>query len=511
MNVQVNTQPGDRFAWLWLIVGAVLLSVGSMQTVVPLAGWLAPVFLLRAVRTRRALVVLPGLAIAGYLATLIAMRGFFPMPGLYAFALPGLFIVVVYGADKWLAPRLAGVWRTLVFPLADTAFTFLFSDGEFATVGASAYTQAANLPLAQLVSITGIWGLGFLLAWFAAVVNELWQHGFDIRANRALAGLFTAVLAAVLLFGGLRLAFFAPTASTVRVAALAPDRILNDAFAAAAIGSQPRTATERAALRTRYLDPLLDDLFARTYEAAAGGAKIVVWAEAAGFVFKEDETAVLQRAQALARETGVYLELGLVFILPTTDYPFNENRAILIDPGGTILWDYAKSVQVLSDGNAPGPGIVPVVDTPYGRLATVICFDADYPALVRQAGQAGADILLVPASDWQPIAEMHSRMAIFRAIENGVALVRPTRQGTSLAVDHLGRLLGYKADYFVGDDHTMIVNVPVKGTSTLYVLIGDSFAYLSVIGFVILAAAALWRRRILPLTAHADAPAVTMP
>lgn len=421
----------------------------------PLAAWLAPVFLLRAVRTRRALLVLPALGLAGYLAVLIAMRDFFPAPGIFVYALPGLFITVVYGADKLLAPRLSGGWRTLVLPLADTIFSFLFSGSNLGTMGATAYTQAANLPLLQLVSITGIWGLGFLMPWFAAVVNELWEHDFDIRGNRALVGLFTASLTAILLFGGLRLAFAAPSAPTVRVAALAPDRVLTDTLGDAALGPQVRTATERAALRTRYLDPLLEDLFTRTRAAADGGVKIVVWAEAAGFVFKEDETAVLQRAQAVAREAQVYLE-----------------------------------------GNAPGPGIVPVVDTPYGRLATVICFDADFPPLVRQAGRVRADILLVPASDWQPVAEMHSRMATFRAIENGMALVRPTRQGTSLAVDHQGRLLGYKADYFVGDDQTMVVNLPIRGASTLYGAIGDSFAYLAVACFIALAAIALLRRRV---------------
>jgi len=463
---------------------------------VPLAAWLAPVFLLRFVRSQRALVGLPALGIAGYLATLFAIRGFWPGSDFYTFALAGVSIVIVYGMDRWLAPHLNGGWRTLIFPLADTAFTFLFSSGDFATIGASAYTQAANLPLAQLASITGIWGIGFLMAWFASVVNELWEQDFDLRANRKLVGIYSVILASILLFGGLRLAFFAPTAPTVRVAALAPDRVLNDEFKAAPLGSHPRTDTERTMLRVQYLDPLLDDLFLRTREAAASGAKIVVWGEAAGFVFKEDETIFLQRAQQVAREADVYLEMGLVFILPTNKFPFNENRAILIDPNGTILWDYVKSTQLFDDGNAPGPGILPLVDTPYGRLSTAICFDGDFPALIRQAGYAHADILLLPVSDWEAIAEMHGRMAIFRAIENGMAVVRPARQGVSLAVDHQGSLLGYKPDYFVGTDQTMIVNVPIKGTNTLYVRIGDSFAYLSVVGFLVLAVITLLQKHI---------------
>jgi apolipoprotein N-acyltransferase len=305
---------------------------------------------------------------------------------------------------------------------------------------------------------------------------------------------FAGVLVAVLLFGSMRLAFFPPSAPTVRVAALAPDRKLNDRLSVAQIGAS-HTATERAAVHAQYLDPLIDDLFARTRAVARSGVKIVAWSEAAAVVFKADEAALLGRASTIAHEEGIYLELGLIVILPTDHYPFNENRAILLDPSGRVVWDYAKSTVPLHDGNAPGSGIVPTVDTPYGRLATVICYDADFPALVQQAGQAHADMLLVPASDWPAVAEMHARMAIPRAVENGLALIRSTRQGTSLAVDHQGRLLGYKADYFVGDDQTMIVNVPTRGVRTIDAVIGAYAGCLYIVGLVALAGVALFRRR----------------
>jgi apolipoprotein N-acyltransferase len=86
-------------------------------------------------------------------------------------------------------------------------------------------------------------------------------------------------------------------------------------------------------------------------------------------------------------------------------------------------------------------------------------------------------------------------MAIFRAVENGVALVRPTRRGTSIASDHQGRLLGYKSDYFIGSDHTMIVNVPTSGTRTLYVCVGESVGWLCIFAVPALVGLAWMRRR----------------
>lgn len=488
----------DRTAWLWLAVGTLLLQFAWFAHVLPIAGWLAPVFLLRFVRGQRVTVGLPTIGLVGYLTVLVAMRGSITAPDIYLFALAGLTMIVSYGADRMFARRLGGLLGTLVFPATDTGLAFLAStasSGAFATLGAPAYTQASELTLVQLVSVTGLWGLSFLIAWLAPVANDLWEHGFDPRQVRRGTTAFVAVLAATFLFGGAQLAFFAPDSPTVRVAALAPDRELASAADTAELGPRPLPSATRTAVRGAYLDPLADDLFARTREAAGGGARIVVWSEAAAYVFKEDEAAFLGRARAVARDEGIYLQIGLVSMLPTDRYPSVEIRAILLDPAGKVLWDYPKATKVLSDPNLPGPGIVPTVDTPYGTLATVICFDADWPSLVRQAGMAGTDLLLVPSSDWQEVAELHARMAVFRAVENGANLVRPTRRGTSVASDYQGRLLGYKSDYFVGTDHTMVANVPTEGRPTLYVYIGETVGWMSVLGMIVLPAVALARRR----------------
>ena len=120
---------------------------------------------------------------------------------------------------------------------------------------------------------------------------------------------------------------------------------------------------------------------------------------------------------------------------------------------------------VFTDGNQPGPGLVPTVDTPYGRLATVIASTPTEPA--GSSSRQGRHRHLAGAiKRLEGIRGSASRMAVFRASENGVVLAS-TRRGTRFASDHQGRLLGYKSDYFVGTDHTMIVNVPTSGAGTV--------------------------------------------
>jgi apolipoprotein N-acyltransferase len=67
--------------------------------------------------------------------------------------------------------------------------------------------------------------------------------------------------------------------------------------------------------------------------------------------------------------------------------------------------------------------------------------------LIRRARRTRAGILLVSSSDWEAIAEMHGRMAVFRGVENGVNLVRRTRQGTSLASDYQPGCWATRATY----------------------------------------------------------------
>lgn len=209
---------------------------------------------------------------------------------------------------------------------------------------------------------------------------------------------------------------------------------------------------------------------------------------------------MVARAAELARRERVYLQVSMIVLLAQPDPRrgvVNENHAVLLDPTGAVVWDYLKSKPTPGDGHLPGPGVIPTVETPYGRLATAICQDDFFPALLRQAGQADVDILLLPSSDWESVSAWHAQQAPFRAVENGVALVRATRQGVSLATDGQGRLLGHKPDYFVATDQTLVTAVPTRGHDPGYVLVGDSLGYASVVALLLLVGRTiqLWYRR----------------
>ena len=510
-TVAVSIPVTSRWSWLWLVIGAALLPFTSIQPSLAIAAWLAPVFLLRFARTQRARVGLPMLALVQSVAlgvnwyigstpnTMLALGGV----GV------GLLATLAYAADRLLTPRLRGLSSILVFPLALTTIDWLGSllapmltpfllPSLFAAAGAwdsPGYTQASLAPLVQLVSVTGMWGLTFLLAWFASTANALWEHGFDLRRTRVSLVAFGAVCGTVLIFGGLRIAAPSSVAPTVRVAAIASREDLFPTISDLSPGDlMPGTAVQRANARGR-LAPIADDLFARTERAARDGAKIITWGEAGAPVLEEDAPALIARAASLARQQGIYLQVGLVVFRNTDHYPVLENRAVLLDSTGTTAWDYHKAHPTPGENMmiAAGPRTLPVVDTPYGRLAIAICYDVDFPDLIRQAGQAGVDMLLAPYKDWESVRVQHAQMAIFRAIENGFVIVRPSLSGISTIVDAQGRVLA-QADAFGPGEPTAVATVATQHATTLYARFGDWFAYLCVAGFAALTTAMVLRR-----------------
>lgn len=173
---------------------------------------------------------------------------------------------------------------------------------------------------------------------------------------------------------------------------------------------------------------------------------------------------------------------------------FALSESILVDPQGLVVWRYEKAHPRMDEPEPPGDGRVPTVQTPYGRLATGICFDMDFPGTIRQAGQAGADIMLVPSDDWQEIDPMHTQMATFRAIENGFSEVRQGLEGLAMTVDYEGHVLS-ASDYYTTGQQVMVASVPMQGVRTIYATIGDLFAWLSVAGLVVLIGVAIARRR----------------
>ncbi|MCB0347120.1 MAG: hypothetical protein KDD66_18515, partial [Bdellovibrionales bacterium] len=74
-------------------------------------------------------------------------------------------------------------------------------------------------------------------------------------------------------------------------------------------------------------------------------------------------------------------------------------------------------------GTSPGEGIK-LFDTPFGRIAILICYDIEFPELSRMLALAGAEIIFVPFSTDEKKAYLRVRYtAQARAVENYMYVV----------------------------------------------------------------------------------------
>lgn len=390
--------------------------------------------------------------------------------------------VVPMLADRWLArsfrdrPLLASLGYPTVRVIGEYAFASLMPLG--GVLGLLGSSQAEFPALIQLASVTGVWGVSFMIGWVGSLGAGVLLGGLrSAAARRWFIGL--AALAAVIIGGSIRLAVadLVP-AERVRVASISVPAELRNTDT----GSGAVARTEAMVSATE-----------RELEA---GAKIVSWSEAAGLTrTQRDHDALLARIGDLAARHDAWINLGLGHGELTSPEAKVRNLSVLVGPDGSVVWTYdkARPIPGLEDNLTAGDGKLPIAETPYGRLTTMICYDTDFPSTARAAG--GADILLSPTFDWPGIERLHAMSATLRSVETGVQFVRSTAGGWSMIIDGNGRWRSVTPD---GDSGQTVVlaDVSTRGVRTVYAVLGDWFPAAAGLGLAgLLAAAVIGRRR----------------
>jgi len=492
----------DRFSFLWLVTGALVL-LFSNGTPVAAAAWIGPVFMLRFLRGAKPAA---GLFIGYLVNAVVFFFQWFPafqdagaMFSLYT-AVFGLLVFLPYIIDRLVSPHINGFLSTLVFPAAWVTVEFLthlcLPLGTFFNL---AYTQSTNLPLLQLMSITGLWGVSFLVTWFSSVVNFVWERGFDLKVSWKGPTLYAFILSVILLGGGLRLTYFRTTGDTVKVSVLTTDideePLPDDAtpeYAELVAGTL--SASKQQDIQSK-MDAMNADLFARARIEAQAGSKIITFSEFNLQTLSDGEERMLEQAKTLAREERVYLAFPLEVTEPDISKRqdsnlFWVNKSIMITPEGEIAYQYIKHNLLIgpeAEHTIRGERDIQVIDTPYGRLASVICLDMEYPAFMRLAALKDTDIVLSGAIDGTEATNgnpLHSIMASYRTVESGFSLARAGYYGQNIAADYQGRVLATVNHYTAGQ-RTISAWLPTKGVKTIYVRLGDYFP-ISACAFLIL-------------------------
>ncbi len=458
---------------------------------IPLAAWLTPVFAIRFFRdSEKAGRNFLLLWVASAIPTLISWRGATAMNAIHPSAETLFFLfsapigLLPYVVDRMYYKRFGTTsWLTLVFPVAMTAIDFFSASGSpFGTFGAIAYSQRGFTPIMQIVSVTGLWGVTFVLSWFASLVNHFWEA----KPSR-LSLTFAGALAFIFILSLSRTLLPAQPEQTVPVAGFSlPNGKVMEMIVLFNTGNEADFRSATHELHAQQMEQIR--------RMADEGAKIVSLQEGAIIGLSEEVEGAIIEASAIAQEKNIYI------ILPTFDFGTTppENKVHIIDPNGKVVLTHVKYGGNQFEGSLKGDGVLQTVDTPYGKLSAVICWDADFPNVIKQAGELGVDLLFVPSNDWIGVKDIHSGMASFRAVENGMSIFRQTGQGISSAVDMYGRELNRvdtfeeNAEEFAG---VQMVNTPIGSVKTLYPKIGDALGNLMLLGLLGLVVGLWWTRK----------------
>jgi apolipoprotein N-acyltransferase len=141
------------------------------------------------------------------------------------------------------------------------------------------------------------------------------------------------------------------------------------------------------------------------------------------------------------RQHERYLIIGGKEAAPAGDF---YNTAFVVGPKGDVVFRQAKAVpiQFFKDG-LPAPE-QKLWESPWGRIGICVCYDLSYARVTDRLVRLGAQALIVPTMDvayWGSAQhELHARVAPARATEYGLPIFRLASSGISQLVDRAGHV-----------------------------------------------------------------------
>lgn len=519
----VATELFLRSGYLVAILGGLLLSLAFPKISVAGFAWVAPAILfLAALNKNGADAFRAGYAggFAFWLASLywllLIPYAFFPILGWLALA---AFLALFTGAWTWLISSFrfqtsswigrfiwslgaAAVWVALEMLRAR-----IFGGFPWSFLGVSQYQL---VPLIQIASVTGVYGVSFLVVWFSLA---LFCAGRMIWKNPSQRFVWQAEIALPL----------------VVVITCFTDGIFLTARGVAAKNILHVTMIQPAIPQTVIWNPASDEnlfqkFLAQNEAALTNTTDVVIWPESA--VPEMDEENV-HAISAFARAHHIWLILNGEDLAETTAATNYYNAAFLVNPDGFLTATYHKQKLVIFGEYIPlekwvgfimkwftpidgswTPGEKPVTFAIDGfghtnkvimlgdnssvrhsaKTAALICFEDTFATVTREAAQDDLDFLINLTNDgwfgngaeqWQ-----HMANSVFRCVENGLPLLRCCNNGVTCFIDAHGRVQTIFRDAKNSEYGPGALNVEVpllapedKSGATFYNRHGDWFGW----------------------------------
>jgi apolipoprotein N-acyltransferase len=409
--------------------------------------------------------------------------------------LVGGLICTMFSTGVALASRRSKLLACAIAPFLWTALEYFRTN--IPIIGSSwdlsGYPAAHSLALLQITSVTGIYGLCFLIAAYGSLVAyavlERSRRGWMIAAG-------VTLLLVVVAAGG---TYLIPAATPHYVAHLVQTNF-------------PQSESYPADWLTVHAGEL-DQLEKISVDAAKQEPGIIIWPEVPA-PFSLQEPLFAARASQIARDANNYFLVGVLDWKRAGGKFLAFNTAVLLDPTGQRIYSYDK-IHLLPFGEyvplrgwltfakrltadisdfTPGSSYS-IAEMPQGKFGAFICYEAIFPSEVRRFTASGAQLLITISNDgWfgrSSAPEQHMFMARVRAVENRRWLLRDTNNGYTESIDPYGRTAAQLAIDMRGQ---LTAPYDFRSDLTPYARFGDWFSWLCIVVTVALLGFALVRR-----------------
>lgn len=335
------------------------------------------------------------------------------------------------------------------------------------------YTQATQTWLIQPVSIFSVYALNLVIILFnyalaqgvMAWLDRKWTAAdvvpVDVDSTRRwLVG--TSVVLAVWIGLSLVIVNAMPSTPKLRVASVRPNFPL------------PAHLDDVNTSQIRF-----DTFVAQAREAAAQGAQVIYTPE---MMFNFDpQVEYTEQFRALAKETGAYIFITYSVSIEGQDW---RNESVMLSPEGEFSQVYGKyHTWMIGEPPTPSAGVFPVYETPLGKLAGMICHDANYTDVARKLTANGAQIIAAPYREFGGFGEQAWTNALFRAVENRVAVVVSGVATVSAIVNPDGSIVDLDTD-INGSRAILVGDVRLGADNAPYTSLGDVLGWASLAGYV---------------------------
>ena len=405
----------------------------------------------------------------------------------------GLFALLVSLAVRRFG--VAGIWfAPWIWVTTEWLRSFVGSGFPWVLLGTS---QASVIPIVQLASVTGVYGLSVLVALVSTAaaslaLTERARHRWAAAGVGALV-VIVAVAGAVRAAGGTLLT----SGDVLRV------------------GLVQGNIDQSIKYDQAHSAEIMDRYIGLSRQAIGAGAQLVIWPEASTPFYFDVDAARAAPIRRLAQEARLPFIIGSDEFEPGGGRGPDRfyNSAILVGPDGRSHAVYRKLRLVPFGEYVPlkrllffvGPLVEGVGDFSFGtdpvvfdadgrRVSVAICYESIYPWIARAFVQRGSQLLATITNDaWfgrSSAAFQHWEQGAIRAVEEGRYIVRAANTGISGAVDPYGRTVETTRLF---EAAAMTVDVRLHTHRTIYSYLGDMAAWL---GAAITAAVLFmaWRR-----------------